>query len=206
MAASSDQDQGAPAPESSSVANEPPGPEVSNPDEAPDFSIRLGRSGRKRDYWRIGGAIVAGISLFAIALFSFTNLSEAVLPMEDRYLDVLIPPTAEGVRPLALDEISNVLEENLISVSGRVTNTSLEPLENVVAVITARETTGRFPETIEVPVQPARLEPGESGDFSMSVTLRQRPDSYTVRFKLENGPFLPHSDARQPSIDFLRAP
>ena len=204
MVSSSDENEGASAPVEPSVPSEPP---ESVSQEGPAFSIAgLGSSAPERDYWRIGGGIFAGLLLVAIIVFSVTDLSEGFLPMDDRYLEILIPETEEGVRPLALDEIGNMLEDNRISVSGRVTNESLESVENVVAVITASETTGRFPETIEVPVQPSVLEPGETGDFSVAVPLRQKPDSSTVRFKLENGPFVPHSDARGPSINFLEAP
>jgi hypothetical protein len=70
-----------------------------------------------------------------------------------------------------------------------------------MVVITARETTGRFPQTLEVPVEPAVLEPEEMGFFSLAVTLPQRPDSYSVRFRLENGPYLSHSDARTYSFE-----
>jgi hypothetical protein len=174
-------------------AGESPRPE---PDRA-ELAFRLGASGRERDYFRIGAGIAAGIAILLIVVFSVTDLSRGFLPMEDRYLEILIPESEEGTLPFALDQLSNVLEENRISVSGRMTNTSLEPVENVMAVITARETTGRFPEIIEVPVEPAVLEPGRSGSFSVSVTLRQRPDNYSVRFRLENGPFVPHSDERE---------
>jgi len=172
----------------------------------PGFALKLGSSGRDRDYLRIGAGVVAAVLIFGIALFSFTDLSAALLPMEDRYLEILLPRTEEGVHPVALNELTNLVEDNRISITGRMTNASLEPVENVVAVITARETTGRFPETIEVPVEPPLIEPGESGTFSVAVTLRQRPDTYTVRFRLQDGPFVPHSDERGFSIDFQQVP
>ena len=30
----------------------------------------------------------------------------------------------------------------------------------------------------------------------MTVTLREKPNGYAIRFKLENGPFVPHRDER----------
>jgi hypothetical protein len=167
----------------------------------PGFALRPDASGRDRDFLRIGAAIVAGLAIVMIVVSSVTDLSEAFVPMEDVYLDILIPETEDDTLPFALNELSSALEGNRISASGWMTNMSLEPVENVVAVITARETTGRFPETVEVPVEPARLEPGDSGSFSVSVTLRQRPNNYSVRFRLEHGPFVPHSDERSLSIE-----
>ncbi len=85
---------------------------------------------------------------------------------------------------------------NTLSVDGRVTNVSSDGVENVVAVIRAEDTTGRFPATLEIPVVPSILAPGDTGSFSMTVTLREKPNGYSVRFKLENGPFVPHRDER----------
>jgi hypothetical protein len=167
-----------------------------------DGELKLSfRPGPERDYLRIGAAVFVGVVILGIVVFSVTELSSGFLPMDDRYLEVLQPETEDGVLPVALNELANLLEDNQISVSGRVTNTSLEPLENLMVVITARETTGRFPQTLEVPVEPAVLEPEEIGFFSLAVTLPQRPDSYSVRFRLENGPYLSHSDARTYSFE-----
>lgn len=167
-------------------------PKLSGEDSG--FSPKLSASAWEYDYLRIGGGIFAGVAILVIVLFSFTDLSEGVLPMEDRYLDILLPDTEEGVLPLALSQVARVVDENRISASGRVRNTSLEPIENLTAVITARETTTRFPETVEVPVDPVTLEPGDEGTFDVAVTLRQRPTDFSIRFKIENGPFVPHSE------------
>lgn len=182
------------------VADVPPLPS----DTEVGFSPKLGASAWEYDYLRIGGGIFAGVAILIIILFSFTDLSEGVLPMEDRYLEILLPETEAGVRPLALVEVARVLDENRISASGRVRNTSLEPIENLTAVIAARETTSRFPETVEVPVDPALLEPGEEGTFDVAVTLRQRPTDFSIRFKIENGPFVPHSEESGYLIDLGR--
>lgn len=187
-----------PLPEKPSVSDVPPLPS----NQPGGFSLHASR-GSERDYLRIGAAIFAGLGILGIIVFSFTDLSRRILPMEDRYLNVLIPHSAEGTKPFALVELQDEMEGNRISVSGRMRNDSLQTVENVVAVITARETTGRFPETVEVPVQPAVLEPDHEGTFSVSVTLRQRPDNYSIRFRLENGPFVPHSDERTYSLEII---
>ena len=117
--------------------------------------------------------------------------------MNDYYLNV-VRPTAQDGSPYAfvLNELSHELEGRTVTVSGRMINDSTETLEDVLAVISIEETTGRFPATLEIPVDPSPLEPGESGIFSMSVTLRQAPIRYKVQFKLEHGPFVLHRDER----------
>ena len=139
---------------------------------------------------------MSGLVIVGIVLFSLTDLSSVVLPMDDRYLDVLIPATADGSEPFTLNELNHELEEKTLSVAGWMTNRSEVEVENVIAVITARETTGRFPATLEIPVDPGLIPPDGTGMFSMTVTLREKPNNYSIRFKLENGPFVPHRDER----------
>jgi hypothetical protein len=164
--------------------------------EEREFSLDVPESNPRFDYRRIGAGVVAGLAIVAIGVFSVTDLSQVLLPMDDRYLAVLVPETEDGTEPFVLNELSNELNGNSLAVSGRLTNNSIEAVEYVVAVISVVETTGRFPASVEVPVDPPLLEPGESGAFSMSVTLPQKPNSYSVRFKLQNGPFVPHRDER----------
>jgi hypothetical protein len=165
-------------------------------DGAPQFSLDLPGSKPKFDYLRIVAGTFIGLVIVGIVLFSVTDLSSLVLPMEDRYFDVLVPPTEDGSEPFVLAELNQQLDGNMLSVDGRVTNMSLEKVENVVAVIRAEDTTGRFPAILEIPVIPSFLAPAETGSFAMTVTLREKPNGYSIRFKLANGPFVPHRDER----------
>ena len=165
-------------------------------DGEPQFSLDLPGSKPRFDYLRIVSGTFIGLVIVGIVLFSVTDLSSLILPMEDRYLDVLVPPTEDGTEPFILDELEQRLNGNTLSVDGRVTNVSSDEVEHVVAVIRAEDTTGRFPATLEIPVVPSILAPGDTGSFSMTVTLREKPNGYSVRFKLENGPFVPHRDER----------
>ena len=165
-------------------------------DGEPQFSLDLPGSKPRFDYLRIVSGTFIGLVIVGIVLFSVTDLSSLILPMEDRYLDVLVPPTEDGTEPFILDELEQRLNGNTLSVDGRVTNVSSDEVENVVTVIRAEDTTGRFPATLEIPVVPSILAPGDTGSFSMTVTLREKPNGYSVRFKLENGPFVPHRDER----------
>ena len=150
----------------------------------------------KYDYVRMLAGVVAGVAILAIGVFSLTDLSSVVLPMDEAYLEVLVPRTEDGTYPFILEELSHELSGNTVSITGRVQNNSLEDLENVLAVVRVEETTGRFPATLEIPVDPSPLPAGESGRFETAVTLPQLPDEYSVRFKLEDGPFVPHVDNR----------
>jgi hypothetical protein len=165
-------------------------------DGEPRFSLDLPGSKPRFDYLRIVAGTSIGLVIVGIVLFSVTDLSLLILPMEDRYFDILVPPTEDGSEPFVLDELEQRLNGNTLSVDGRVTNMSSEEVENVVAVIRAEDTTGRFPATLEIPVVPPILAPAETGSFSMNVTLREKPNGYSIRFKLENGPFVPHRDER----------
>jgi hypothetical protein len=184
--------------EEDSPQSEEAGPQAEDAGSGdPDFDLGVREHKSKYDYPRIGAGVIIGLTIVGILLFSFTDLALVLIPMDDRYLNVLQPPAEDGSGyPFVLNELSNELEENTLSVTGVMTNNSTELVENVIAVIDVEETTGRFPATLEIPVDPAQIEPGESGTFSMSVTLRQKPNSYKVQFKLLNGPFVPHRDER----------
>ncbi len=166
------------------------------PDD-PDFDLGVPRSEPRFDYLRMAAGVIVGLGILAIGLFSFTDLSVVLVPMDDAYLDVLRPSAGDDSGyPFVLNDLGNTLEGNTLTVTGVMTNNSTEIVENILAVIEVEETTGRFPATLEIPVDPEAIEPGETGAFSMSVTLRQRPNSYKVQFKLLNGPFVPHRDER----------
>jgi hypothetical protein len=183
------------------MASTPPSDPAPTGSAPRDFSLHMSRSARERDYLRIGGGVVAGLAVLGILLVSFTDLSTSLLPMDDRHLRVLLPETAEGALPLTLTNVENDMDGNRVSVEGAVTNTSLEAVEDLLAVIALEETTGRFPETVEAPVEPVLLDPGDSGRFAVSVTMQQRPRSYSVRFRLADGPFVPHADGRGPAFE-----
>lgn len=162
-----------------------------------EFDLGIPEHKPRWDYARIGAGVLIGLAMLGIAVFSFTDLALILVPMEDRYLNVLLPPAADDSGfPLVLKELANELDGNTLSIRGTITNNSTEAVENVLAVIDVEETTGRFPARLEIPVDPVLLEPGDSGTFSSAVTLRQKPNSYKIQFKLQNGPFVPHRDER----------
>jgi hypothetical protein len=81
-------------------------------------------------------------------------------------------------------------------VHGTIANRTDYNVVNVIAVVEMQDTTGRFPQTLEVPVEPADLPPQASGNFMASATLQEKVAGYVIKFRLADGPFLPHKDDR----------
>src|SRR6516162_6785116 len=110
----------------------------------------------------IGVSIVGVLFIFATMT---TNVAARLLPMSDDYLQAMIPSATDGAEPLGLTMLSHEIKEKTISVTGSITNRTKETMSNVLAVVQMQDTTGRFPQTVEVPVVPAELPPQGSATF-----------------------------------------
>ena len=168
---------------------------VSTPDND-DFHIDLPFTDRERTWVRpvaIGVAIVGVI--FIIATMT-TNLAAYLLPMSDEYMQILIPVAADGGEALALKKLDQEIMDKTMTVRGTVENRTDYPLSMVLAVVNMQDTTSRFPQIVEVPVQPAELPPHGMGEFTAMATLQEKPAGYLVKFQIANGPFVPHKDDR----------
>jgi hypothetical protein len=165
-----------------------------------DFRIDLTFTGRQGAWHRpvAIGVAIAGI-VFIIATMT-TSLAEKLLPMSDEYLQLMIPPAPDGGAALGLESLMNDLNEKTISVSGTVTNRTDQSISNVIAVVLMQDTTGRFPQTQEVPVMPTELAPHAMGTFAAMATLQEKPGGYTIKFRFADGPFIPHVDERAPEV------
>jgi len=171
-----------------------------------DFHIDMPFTGRQRNLARpigIGVAVVAIIFIFATMT---TNVAARLLPMSDDYLQAMIPTAPDGAEPLGLTMLSHEIKEKTISVTGTVTNRTKEPMLNVLAVVLMQDTTGRFPQTAEVPLMPADLQPDASGMFMTMATLQEKPGGYIIKFRFADGPFIPHKDERGPAISITPQP
>jgi hypothetical protein len=168
--------------------------------EDKEFHVDMTFTGHEsNNAFKIGiGVAIAGI-IFIIATMT-TSVAAKLLPMSDEYLQVMIPTMPDGSEPLGLTTLTHELDEKTISISGSVMNRSDGPVANIVAVLEIQDTTGRFPQTKEVPVMPAELAPQATGTFSVTATLQENPGAYLVKFKFEDGPFIPHKDDRAPAI------
>ena len=132
---------------------------MSTPDKN-DFHIDMTFTGRERKLARPIGIAVAAVAIIFIFATMTTNVAASLLPMSDDYLQAMIPTASDGAEPLGLTMLSHEINEKTISVSGTVTNRTKEPMLNILAVIQMQDTTGRFPQTAEVPLMPADLQPG----------------------------------------------
>ena len=141
-------------------------------------------------------AITAGAALLFIILTMTTSLASHLLPMNDEYLQVLIPLAADGKEPVGLTSLEHDIKDTMASVHGTVRNRTDYALSGLVAVIDFQDTTSRFGQTVEIPVDPAELGPKQDGAFMTSVTLQQKVSGYLIKFRLKDGPLLPHKDDR----------
>jgi len=171
---------------------------VSTPDRN-EYRIDMTFSGRQVKLARpigIGVAIVGIIFIFATMT---TNVAAHLLPMGDEYLAAMIPAAPDGSEPLSLTLLCYEINDKTISVTGAIKNRTNEPMSNVLAVVKMVDTTGRFPQTVEVPLMPALLQPQSESNFMAMATLQEKPAGYTVNIRFADGPFIPHKDEYIPS-------
>jgi hypothetical protein len=169
---------------------------VSTP-ENDDFHVDLTFSGRKDRPWVRPVAIgVATVGIIFIIATMTTNVASYILPMSDDYLQILIPVAPDGKEALSLKKLEHEIMEKTIIVRGTVGNRTDYPISNLVAIVNMQDTTGRFPQILEVPVQPAELPPQGTADFTAMATLQEKPAGYFIKFQIDDGPFVPHKDDR----------
>ena len=165
-----------------------------------DLHLDLTFTSQEKSYARPVGIGVAGVLILFIILTMTTSVASSVLPMRDEYLLVMIPPAPDGAEPLALKSLKYDADDQTISVSGSIMNRATRPMSNVLAVVEMQDTTGRFPQTIQVPVQPQDLSPQAEATFLAMATLQGKPGAFVVKFRFADGPFIPHRDERTPEI------
>jgi hypothetical protein len=178
---------------------------VSTPDRN-EYHLDMTFTGRRLKLARpigIGAAIVGIIFIFATMT---TNMAAHLLPMGDEYLSAMIPSAPDGDAPLGLTMLSNEINDKTLSVTGAIKNRTNEPMSNVLAVVQMQDTTGRFPQTVEVPVMPEQLPPQAEATFMTKATLQEKPGGYTVKFRFADGPFIPHKDERSSPITITPQP
>ena len=168
---------------------------MSSPEDQ-EFRVDLTFSSQDERNTFLIASIVAGAAIVFIILTMTTTLSSHLLPMNDDYLQVLVPVTADGAEPLGLKSLEHQIKENTITVSGTVQNRTDYNVSGIVAVVEMQDTTGRFGQTVEAPVEPVDLASQQTGSFMASATLEQKPAGYLIKFKLVDGPFIPHKDDR----------
>jgi len=178
---------------------------VSTP-EKKDFQVDLTFTGRDSDYTRqiAIGVAIAGIIFILVTMT--TNVAAKLLPMGDEYLQVMIPVAPDGGEPLALTSLSHEINGKTISVTGSAMNRSNQRMDGIIAIVEMQDTTGRFPQTQEIPLTPHDLPPQATGTFMAMATLQENPGGYIVKFRFADGPFIPHKDERGPAISITPQP
>jgi len=165
-----------------------------------DFHPDLTFTGRDSNTLFQTALAVAVLGVIFIVLSMTTNVAASLLPMSDDYLQVMIPPAPDGAEALSLTSLTHEITDKTITVSGAVMNRTGQPMSSVLAVVEMQDTTGRFPQTQEVAIMPQELPPQGMGTFMAMATLQEKPGGYIVKFKFEDGPFIPHKDERAPAI------
>ena len=143
------------------------------------------------------GLGVAAVLIAFLILTMTTTVASKILPMSDEYLLVMIPQAPDGAEPLSLTLLMHEIDGKTIAVRGSVLNRTAQSMSDVLAVVEMQDTTGRFPQTQEVPIQPMELAPQAEGSFSAMATLEENPGGYIVKFRFADGPFIPHKDERR---------
>jgi hypothetical protein len=165
-----------------------------------DLHLDLTFTGSQRSYARPVGISVAAALILFIILTMTTSVASKVLPMSDEYLLIMIPAAPDGAEPLALKSLMYDADETMITVNGSIMNRAAQLVSNIVAVVEMQDTTGRFPQTVEAPVQPQDLAPQATGSFSAMATLQGKPGEFIVKFRFADGPFIPHKDEREAQL------
>lgn len=160
-----------------------------------DFKLDLTFTGKGRDYSRPIGLIVAIVGITFILMLMTSNLASSILPMNDDYLQVLVPSAPDGKEPLALKALDQQITDSTIAITGTVANRTDFPISGLVAVIDAQDTAGH-PKKVEVQVTPSEVPSQGTATFQASVTLEQKPSGYSLQFRLLDGPTIPHRDDR----------
>jgi hypothetical protein len=169
---------------------------VSTP-ERNDFKLEMTFTGKGRDYSRPIGVVFVIIGITVILMSMTSNLASDILPMNDDYLQVLVPSAPDGKEPLALKTLDQQMTDSTVSITGTVLNRTDFPISGLDAEIQAMDASGHF-KTVEVPLTPSDIPSQGTGSFQATVTLDVKPSSYSLQFKLADGPEIPHRDDRAP--------
>jgi hypothetical protein len=163
--------------------------------EQDQFRIDLTESDPQRHTKAYAAAMAVATILF-ILLTMTTDISSRILPMKDEYLQVMIPLAPDGSEAISLKSLDHEIIENSIRVRGSVMNRTAYPLSGLTAVVDLIETTGRFGQTVDLPLDPPEIPVGGTSNFETTVTLQGKPAGYSVKFHIADGPFVPHKDER----------
>jgi len=144
-------------------------------------------------YIAIAGALVA---LAGIVVVMTTDVAARLLPMDPRYVNVLVPTVADGSPPLSLQTLTQKSDNKSLTVEGSVLNRTDSTISGLLAVVQVKDRYTLPGEIAQVPIEPAELESQVKGKFRATIMVGEKGLSgYDIQFKLPNdGPFVPHKD------------
>ena len=144
------------------------------------------------------GIVGAAVLIVIILATMTTGIAARLLPMNDTYLQVLVPVAQDGKEPLALKTLDNSTTDNTLTVNGTVENRTEFPVSGIVAVLEAMDK-GYAKQQVQVPLNPAELPSKGVANFTASVTLPGLPAQFSLTFRIVDGPVVAHIDDRASS-------
>ena len=126
--------------------------------------------------------------------------------MDDAYLAALIPRGADGAEPFSLKSLEQEIAGSSLTVRGTIENRADFTIEGVLAVIQPLDQYGLSLMPIEVAVEPPDVPAHSSAMFQTTVMLSAPPSGYSVKFKITDGPLVPHKDERPPALPTITIP
>ena len=166
-----------------------------------EFKLDTRFSDSSQTQLRTAAIVLAAAGLAIIALTMTTGIASHLLPMEDRYLQALIPLAPDGAAPLTLQTLEYNDDNDILSVTGNVANRTDFTISNLQAVVEIRDRFGLVSETVTIPVEPRDVPAREKGSFQTGVKLREKLSGFSVKFRLAEGPAVPHKDERAGAVN-----
>ena len=153
-------------------------------------------------------ALALGLGLLVLVVMVVSGKFD-YLPYSE-YFAVRAPAAADGTEALALLSLDEKEDQKTVTISGTLMNRTESPISGLVAVITVTDNFTLPVQTVNVPVEPAELDPKATGMFQTTVTVGETGfGGYSIDFRLPNdGPFVPHKDERpaDPTISIEEKP
>ena len=168
------------------------------------FETRFSKSRGLFPYVLGGIGLVVVVVLFMIV----TGIGRDRLPFAEVFA-VHAPVAADGTQAISLQDLKQTESEKTLMIEGTVANRTEKVISGLVAVITVNDRFTLPSQTVNVPLNPADLQPKGTATFQTTITIDEKGlGGYNLQFRLPNdGPFVPHLDERpaeelkEPTID-----
>jgi hypothetical protein len=169
--------------------------------EPGSFHLVLVETGLSRKI--VSRAVALAVSLLGLWLVvaaTLTDLPRQWLPYNEEIVQWLAPEAPDGSEPLELLELTHSATGQQFTIQGKIRNRTRQTLEEVIAVVKCWYTHLTIPVEKDVPIDPARLEPGAEGLFKLELPIAGEMTGYSITFKLSNGAIARHKDSRSLSL------